>query len=151
MPFICENVECRAVLARKQVKPNRDNNSFYFYCPDCNTRNELIDVGAAGGPLELIQPVRQGLPHKVVATARPLEDGRYAAQLMHPESAWNQGAFCAEERWDQLGIFPDPQDAVAMRRPRLRIGWGLTSDIENAGGSASRSRADLDGLSVNVS
>ncbi|MFB9125245.1 hypothetical protein E2553_03990 [Paraburkholderia dipogonis] len=116
MPFICENVECRAVLARKQVKPNRDHNSFYFYCPDCNTRNELIDVGAAGGPLELIQPVRQGLPHKVVATARPLEDGTYAAQLSIQKALGIKGPFAAEERWDQLGVFPDPQDAVSYAK-----------------------------------
>ncbi|MFM0210242.1 hypothetical protein PQQ96_22835 [Paraburkholderia sediminicola] len=113
MPFICENVECRAVLARGQVRSIQENEGWCFYCPDCKTRNALNDVGAPGGPVELIQPERSGLPHKVVATARPLEDGRYAAQLRVQRALGMKGTYAVEEHWEQLGVFPDPREAVA--------------------------------------
>ncbi|WP_423761315.1 hypothetical protein [Burkholderia sp. NLJ2] len=113
MPFICENVECRAVLARGQVRPKQEDEGWCFYCPDCNARNALKDIGVPGGPVELAQPERSGLPHKVIATARPLEDGRYAAQLRVQRALGVKGTYAAEEHWDQLGVFPDPQEAVA--------------------------------------
>ncbi|WP_446900730.1 hypothetical protein [Burkholderia sp. YIM B11467] len=113
MPFICENVECRAVLARGQVRSRQEDNGWCFYCPDCNARNELKDVGAPGGPVELVQPERSDLPHKVIATARPLEDGRYAAQLRVQRALGVKGTYAAEEHWEQLGVFPDAQEAVA--------------------------------------
>ncbi|AWV03289.1 hypothetical protein DM992_28875 [Burkholderia sp. JP2-270] len=113
MPFICENVECRAVLARGQVRSRQEDDGWCFYCPDCNARNELKDIGASGGPVELVQPERPNLPHKVIATARPLEDGRYAAQLRVQRALGVKGTYAAEQHWDQLGVFPDPQEAVA--------------------------------------
>jgi hypothetical protein len=113
MPFICENLECRAVLARGQVKPARENEGWCFYCPDCKARNELKDIGVAGGPVELIQPERSDLPHKVIATARPLEEGRYEAQLRIQRALSMKGTYAVEERWDQLGTFSNAQDAVA--------------------------------------
>jgi hypothetical protein len=113
MPYICENVECRAVLARGQVRSIRENEGWCFYCPDCKARNELNDIGVPGGPVELIQPQRSDLPHKVIATARPLEDGRYAAQLRIQRALGMKGTYAVEERWDQLGTFSDAQDAVA--------------------------------------
>ncbi|KAG8155112.1 hypothetical protein [Burkholderia catarinensis] len=113
MPFICENVECRAVLARGQVRPSQEDAGWCFYCPDCKARNELMDIGMAGGPAELVQPERASPPHKVVATARPLEDGRYAAQLCVQRALAVRGTYAAEEHWDQLGVFGDAQEAVA--------------------------------------
>lgn len=113
MPFVCENVECRAVLARGQVKSIQENGGWCFYCPDCKVRNELKDVGAQGGAVELIQPERPNLPHKVIASAQPLEDGRYAAQLRIQRALQTKGTYAVEERWDQLGTFANAQDAVA--------------------------------------
>lgn len=113
MPFVCENVECRAVLARGQLKSVQEKEGWCFYCPDCKTRNELNDVGLPGGPVELVQPERSVPPHKVVATARPLEDGQYAAQLRIQRALGTKGTYAVEERWDQLGTFPSAQDAVA--------------------------------------
>ncbi|AKM02255.1 MULTISPECIES: hypothetical protein [Burkholderia cepacia complex] len=113
MPFICENVECRAVLARGQVRSRQEDDGWCFYCPDCNARNELKDIGVPGGPVELVQPERPNLPHKVIATARPLEDGRYAAQLRVQRALGVKGTYAAEEHWEQLGVFPDAQEAVA--------------------------------------
>ncbi|ASL47560.1 hypothetical protein bAD24_III09200 [Burkholderia sp. AD24] len=113
MPFICENVECRAVLARGQVKPKREDNGWCFYCPDCRARNALNDVGVPGGSLELVQPERSGLPHKVVATARQLEEGGYAAQLRVQRALGTRGTYAVEEHWDQLGVFLNAQEAVA--------------------------------------
>ncbi|RAS26350.1 hypothetical protein NDK50_26005 [Paraburkholderia bryophila] len=113
MPFICENVECRAVLARGQVKPKREDNGWCFYCPDCRARNALNDVGVPGGSLELVQPERPGLPHKVIATAKPLEEGGYAAQLRVQRALGTRGTYAVEEHWDQLGVFLNAQEAVA--------------------------------------
>jgi hypothetical protein len=113
MPFICENVECRAVLARGQVRSVRENDGWRFYCPDCKAINTLKDIGVPGGPVELIQPERPDFPHKVIATARPLEDGRYAAQLRVQRALGTRGTYAAEEHWEQLGVFPDAHDAVA--------------------------------------
>jgi hypothetical protein len=113
MPFICENVECRAVLARGQVRSSRENDGWCFYCPDCNARNELKDIALPGNPLQLVQPERSGLPHKVVATARPLGDGRFAAQLRVQRALGIKGTYAVEEHWEQLGVFPDAQEAVA--------------------------------------
>jgi hypothetical protein len=113
MPFVCENVECRAVLARGQVKSIQEEGGWCFYCPDCKARNELNEVGVPGGPVELTQPERPGLPHKVVATARPLEDGQYAAQLRIQRALHTKGTYAVEESWDQLGTFSSAQDAVA--------------------------------------
>lgn len=84
-----------------------------FYCPDCNVRNELKDISLPGGPLQLVQPERSGLPHKVIATARPLEDGRYAAQLRVQRALGIKGAYAVEEHWEQLGVFLDAQEAIA--------------------------------------
>jgi hypothetical protein len=113
MPFICENVECRAVLARGQVRSVREDEGWCFYCPDCKARNELNDIGVAGGPAELTQPGRSDLPHKVIATARPLEDGRYAAQLRVQRALGTKGTYAVEEHWDQLDVFLSAQDAIA--------------------------------------
>jgi hypothetical protein len=113
MPFVCENVECRAVLARGQVRAISENDGWFFYCPDCKARNELHNVGHPGGPLEFAQPERPDLPHKVIATARPLEDGQYAAQLRIQRALLTKGTYAVEERWDQLGTFPNAQDAIA--------------------------------------
>ncbi|HDR9484158.1 MULTISPECIES: hypothetical protein [Burkholderia] len=113
MPFICENVECRAVLARGQVRPHQEDGGWCFYCPDCKARNELMHVDGAGGAVELVQPERASPPHKVVATARPLEDGKYAAQLSVQRALAVRGTYAAEEHWDQLGVFGDEQEAVA--------------------------------------
>ncbi|AOJ27859.1 MULTISPECIES: hypothetical protein [Burkholderia] len=113
MPFICENVECRAVLARGQVKARQEDAGWCFYCPDCKARNELMDIGTVVGHAELVQPERASPPHKVVATARPLDDGTYAAQLSVQRALAVKGTFAAEEHWDQLGVFGDPQEAVA--------------------------------------
>ncbi|WP_322027337.1 hypothetical protein [Burkholderia sp. BCC1977] len=113
MPFICENVECRAVLARGQVRTLQDDAGWCFYCPDCKARNELMTIGLAGGSVELVQPERASPPHKVVATARPLDDGRYAAQLRVQRALAVRGTYAAEEHWEQLGVFPDAQEAVA--------------------------------------
>ncbi|RQS66500.1 hypothetical protein DID96_24045 [Burkholderia sp. Bp8963] len=113
MPFICENVECRAVLARGQVRSNHEDAGWCFYCPDCKARNELKDIGVPGGPVELVQPERSGLPHKVIATARPLEDGRYAAQLRVQRALAVKGTYAVEEHWEQLGVFLDAQEAIA--------------------------------------
>ncbi|AIO29697.1 MULTISPECIES: hypothetical protein [Burkholderia] len=116
MPFICENVECRAVLARGQVRPRQEDAGWCFYCPDCKARNELMYVDTAGGAVELIQPERASPPHKVVATARPLEDGKYAAQLSVQRALAVKGTYAAEEHWDQLGVFGDAQEAVEHAR-----------------------------------
>ncbi|MGN6669680.1 MAG: hypothetical protein ACTHKH_22325 [Trinickia sp.] len=113
MPFICENVECRAVLARGQVRCHQEDEGWCFYCPDCKFRNELKDIGVPGGPVELVQPERTDLPHKVIATARPLEDGRYAAQLRVQRALGTKGTYAVEEHWEQLGVFLDAQEAVA--------------------------------------
>lgn len=113
MPFICENVECRAVLARGQVRASHEDAGWCFYCPDCKARNELKDIGVSGGPVELIQPERAGPPHRVIATARALEDGRFAAQLRVQRALAVKGTYAAEERWEELGVFPDAQEAVA--------------------------------------
>ncbi|CAB3790107.1 hypothetical protein [Paraburkholderia caffeinilytica] len=113
MPFICENVECRAVLARGQVRSIHEDAGWCFYCPDCKTRNALTDIGEPGGPVELTQPERADLPHKVIATARPLEDGRYAAQLRVQRALGVKGTYAVEEHWEQLGVFPDAHEAVA--------------------------------------
>ena len=113
MPFICENVECRAVLARGQVRSNHEEAGWCFYCPDCNARNELKDIGIPGSPAELVQPERSGLPHKVIASARPLEDGRYAAQLRVQRALGMKGTYAVEEHWEELGVFLDAQEAVA--------------------------------------
>jgi len=113
MPFICENVECRAVLARGQVRSSQEDEGWCFYCPDCNARNELKDVGIPGGPAQLVQPDRSVPPHKIVATARPLEDGRYAAQLRVQRALAVKGTYAVEERWEQLGVFLNAQEAVA--------------------------------------
>lgn len=113
MPFICENVECRAVLARGQVKPEHEDAGWCFYCPDCKARNELTSAGVPGGPVELNQPERASPPHKVVATARALEEGGFAAQLRVQRALAVKGTYAAEERWEQLGVFPDAQEAVA--------------------------------------
>jgi hypothetical protein len=116
MPFICENAECRAVLARGQVRSSREDEGWCFYCPDCNVRNELNDIGLPGGPLQLVQPEGSGRPHKVIATARSLEDGRYAAQLRVQRALAIKGTYAVEERWEQLGVFLDAQEAVAHAR-----------------------------------
>ncbi|VWB67630.1 hypothetical protein BLA23254_03146 [Burkholderia lata] len=113
MPFICENVECRAVLARGQVRPHQEDSGWCFYCPDCKARNELMFVDMAGGAVELVQPERASPPHKVVATARALEDGKYAAQLSVQRALAVRGTYAAEEHWDELGVFGDAQEAVA--------------------------------------
>ncbi|CAG9269848.1 hypothetical protein [Paraburkholderia unamae] len=113
MPFICENVECRAVLARGQVRSSHEDNGWCFYCPDCNTRNELKNIGAPDGPVELVQPERSQPPHRVIATARALDDGRYAAQLRVQRALAVKGTYAVEEHWDELGVFPDAQAAVA--------------------------------------
>ena len=113
MPFICENVECRAVLACGQIRSIRENEGWRFCCPDCKVSNELKDIGVPGGPVELIQPERSDLPHKVIATARPMEDGRYAAQLRIQRALGMQGTYAAEEHWEQLGVFLDAHEAVA--------------------------------------
>ncbi|ABB12581.1 hypothetical protein BLA18112_05067 [Burkholderia lata] len=113
MPFICENVACRAVLARGQVRPHQEDSGWCFYCPDCKTRNELMYVDVAGGAVELVQPERASPPHKVVATARPLQDGKYAAQLSVQRALAVRGTYAAEEHWDELGVFGDAQEAVA--------------------------------------
>ncbi|WP_144137688.1 hypothetical protein [Paraburkholderia sp. BCC1884] len=113
MPFICENVECRAVLARGQVKTVHEDAGWCFYCPDCKARNELKETGAPDGPIELIQPESSGLPHKVIAAARPLEDGRYAAQLRIQRALGTRGTYAVEEHWDQLDVFLNAQEAVA--------------------------------------
>lgn len=116
MPFVCENVECRAVLARGQVKTLHEEQGWCFYCPDCKARNELKNVGAPDGPVELMQPESPNLPHKVIATARPLEDGQYAAQLRIQRALQAKGTYAVEERWDQLGTFPSAQDAIEHAR-----------------------------------
>ncbi|MFM0441633.1 hypothetical protein PQQ84_34965 [Paraburkholderia strydomiana] len=113
MPFICENVECRAVLARGQVRSNHEDEGWCFYCPDCEARNELKDIGVPGGLVELVQPERSDLPQKVIATARPLEDGRYAAQLRVQRALGMKGTYAVEERWEQLGVFLNAQEAIA--------------------------------------
>ena len=113
MPFICENVECRAVLARGQVRSNHEDEGWCFYCPDCKVRNELKDIGVPGGPVELVQLERSDLPHKVIATARPLEDGGYAAQLLVQRALGMKGTYGVEERWEQLGVFLDAHEAIA--------------------------------------
>lgn len=113
MPFICENVECRAVLARGQVRSSHEDAGWCFYCPDCHARNELKDIGAPEGPVELVQPERSGPLHKIIARAQPLEDGSYAAQLRLQRALEKKGTYAVEERWEQLGVFPDPQKAVA--------------------------------------
>lgn len=113
MPFICENVECRAVLARGQVRSMHEDSGWCFYCPDCKTRNALKNIGALGGPVELVQPERSDLPHKVIATAQPLEDGKYAAQLRVQRALGMKGTYAVEERWEQLGVFLNAQEAVA--------------------------------------
>ena len=113
MPFICENVECRAVLARGQVRPTHEDAGWCFYCTDCKARNELRDIGAPGGPVELVQPESAAPPHKVIATARPLADGRYAAHLRVQRALGVKGTYAAEESWEQLGVFLDAQEAVA--------------------------------------
>ncbi|WP_321815492.1 MULTISPECIES: hypothetical protein [unclassified Paraburkholderia] len=113
MPFICENVECRAVLARGQVRSKQEDAGWCFYCPDCRARNALRDIGIPGGPHEFIQPERSGPPHKIVATARPLDDGRYAAQLRVQRALATKGTYAVEENWDELGIFLNAQEAVA--------------------------------------
>lgn len=113
MPFICENVECRAVLARGQVRSRHEDAGWCFYCPDCEVRNELKNCGVPGGPVELAQPERSGLPHKVIATARPLEDGKYAAQLRVQRALGVKGTFSVEEHWEQLGVFLSAQEAIA--------------------------------------
>ncbi|WP_321911079.1 MULTISPECIES: hypothetical protein [unclassified Paraburkholderia] len=113
MPFICENVECRAVLARGQVRASHEDAGWCFYCPDCHARNELKDIGAPEGPVELVQPERSSPPHKIIARAQPLEDGRYAAQLCVQRALAKKGTYAVEERWEQLGVFPDAQKAVA--------------------------------------
>ncbi|TDN69214.1 hypothetical protein [Paraburkholderia sp. BL10I2N1] len=112
MPYFCENVECRAVLARGQIKAICENEGFCFHCPDCEVRNEL-NIGLPGGPVELVQPERSALPHKVTAAARPLEDGRYAAHLSIQKALGMKGPYAVEEHWEQLGVFRDAQDAVA--------------------------------------
>ncbi|VWD51831.1 hypothetical protein BLA39750_06240 [Burkholderia lata] len=116
MPFICENVECRAVLARGQVRPHQEDSGWCFYCPDCKARNELMFVDMPGGAVELVQPERASPPHKVVATARALEDGKYAAQLSVQRALAVRGTYAAEEHWDELGVFGDAQEAVAHAR-----------------------------------
>ncbi|MCP3724108.1 hypothetical protein M3I53_13370 [Paraburkholderia sp. CNPSo 3272] len=113
MPFICENVECRAVLARGQVRSSHEDDGWCFYCPDCKTRNELKDVGIPGGAAQLVQPERSSPPHRIIATARPLEDGAYAAQLRVQRALAIKGTYAVEERWEQLGVFPNAQEAVA--------------------------------------
>jgi hypothetical protein len=113
MPFICENVECRAVLARGQVRSAHDDKGWYFLCPDCKTRNELKNIGASDEAVDLVQPERTGLPHKVIATARPLQDGRYAAQLRVQRALGMKGTYAVEEHWEELGVFLDAQQAVA--------------------------------------
>lgn len=113
MPFICENVECRAVLARGQVKTVHENSGWCFYCPDCKARNELNEIGASGDHVELVQPERSDPPHKVIARARPLEDGRYAAQLRVQRALGTRGTYAVEEHWDQLDVFLNAQEAVA--------------------------------------
>jgi hypothetical protein len=75
-------------------------------------RNELKDIGVPGGPVELTQPESPTLPHKVIATARPLEDGQYAAQLLIQRALRTKGTYAVEERWDQLGTFSNPQEAI---------------------------------------
>ncbi|QBR01163.1 hypothetical protein [Paraburkholderia pallida] len=113
MPFICENVECRAVLARGQVRSSYEDDGWCFYCPDCKVRNELKDISAPGSPVELAQPEKSVLPHKVIATARPLDDGRYAAQLRVQRALGVRGTYAVEEHWEQLGVFLDAQEAIA--------------------------------------
>ncbi|WP_028223600.1 hypothetical protein [Paraburkholderia oxyphila] len=112
MPFICENVECRAVLARGQVRSSYEA-GWCFYCPDCKVRNELKDISVPGSPAELAQPEKSDLPHKVIAAARPLEDGRYAAQLRVQRALGVKGTYAVEEHWEQLGVFLDAQEAIA--------------------------------------
>ncbi|WGS52694.1 hypothetical protein LFL96_31410 [Paraburkholderia sp. D15] len=113
MPFICENIECRAVLARGQVRSVREEDGWCFYCPDCKARNALTDVGAPGGQVELMQPERSGLPHKIIASARPLQEGGYAAQLRVQRALGIKGTYAVEEHWDELGVFVNAQEAVA--------------------------------------
>ena len=113
MPFICENVECRAVLARGQVRSAHEDKGWCFYCPDCKARNELKNIGIPGSAVELLQPERSDLPHKVIATARPLQDGTYAAQLRVQRALSMKGTYAVEEHWEQLGVFMDAQQAVA--------------------------------------
>ncbi|MCA3856580.1 hypothetical protein, partial [Burkholderia sp.] len=79
----------------------------------CKARNELMNLGVVGGAVELVQPERASPPHKVVATARPLDDGRFAAQLSVQRALAVKGTYAAEEHWDELGVFGDAQEAVA--------------------------------------
>jgi hypothetical protein len=70
-------------------------------------------MGVPGGPPDLIQPEKTELPHKVIATARPLEDGSYSAQLRVQRALGMKGTYAAEENWEQLGVFLDAHEAVA--------------------------------------
>jgi len=54
-----------------------------------------------------------GVVFKVIATARPLEDGSFAAQLRVQRALGVKGTYAVEEHWEQLGVFLDAQEAVA--------------------------------------
>lgn len=80
----------------------------------------LGDVGVKPGAL-LREVVGVGcLPNKVIATARVVEDGRYAAQLRIQRALGLKGTYAAEEHWDQLGVFADAQEAVAHAKSFAR-------------------------------
>lgn len=48
---------CGHDLPQGNVEPERDDGGFFFVCPDCKLRNELIAVrhGGPDDPLELTQ------------------------------------------------------------------------------------------------
>ena len=84
--------------------------------PGLQHPNELMYVDVAGGAVELVQPERASPPHKVVATARPLQDGKYAAQLSVQRALAVKGTYAAEEHWDELGVFGDAQPSRTRSR-----------------------------------
>lgn len=115
MIFICDNEKCRAVLEKGDLEPKAESNNYCFYCPDCNARNPLRNIGLAGGPLELVQPARQSLPHMVHAVAVRLADGRYEGQVTIKRALGLNGPYAASETFS-VGVFLDAVDAVVQAK-----------------------------------
>lgn len=50
--------DCGLEILFGAVEPEADAEGFYFMCPGCDARNELVNIGGTGDgdPVKLIQP-----------------------------------------------------------------------------------------------
>jgi hypothetical protein len=55
--FTCTGSECGFVLDEATLHAQLDLDGWFFQCPACEERSELIEVTVDGGPESFIQPI----------------------------------------------------------------------------------------------